>query len=173
MNKFNLIVSTYRFREEEAQDEVLDLLQTFGDDEAESEITDIKGIIIAETTMDPVEVIAKLKALVVSDPWRLRYVLRVLPVDVVVPMDLESIREAVQTHCAKIGPEDTFRITVEKRHNTISSKDVIDIIADQIPNKVDLEKPAWIILVEILGAQTGISVIRPHEMFSSVIEKRK
>ena len=66
MSEFNLIVSTYRFREEEAQDEIHDLLEAFGDSDAESEITDIKGIILAQTSLDPFQVVGRLKELVSS-----------------------------------------------------------------------------------------------------------
>ena len=47
--------------EEEAQDEILDLLDMFGDPDAESEITEIKGLLLAQTALDPFEVIEKLE----------------------------------------------------------------------------------------------------------------
>ncbi len=72
----------------------------------------------------------------------------------------------------KIG-NDTFRVTVEKRHNSLGSMQIVKAIAGQISNKVDLENPAWVILVQVLGGVTGVSVLRPHQIFSSVIEKRK
>ncbi|MDW0121293.1 MAG: hypothetical protein QOK81_01595, partial [Nitrososphaeraceae archaeon] len=80
MDGFNLIVSTYRFREEDAQDEILELLDKFGDQAAESEIIEIKGMILVQSSLDPFAVIDKLKELVVSEPWQVRYILRVLPV---------------------------------------------------------------------------------------------
>ncbi|MDQ4015457.1 MAG: hypothetical protein M3136_06795 [Thermoproteota archaeon] len=80
MDGFNLIVSTYRFREEDAQDEILELLDKFGDQAAESEIIEIKGMILVQSSLDPFDVIDKLKELVVSEPWQVRYILRVLPV---------------------------------------------------------------------------------------------
>jgi tRNA(Ser,Leu) C12 N-acetylase TAN1 len=33
--------------------------------------------------------------------------------------------------------------------------------------------PDWIILVEIVGRLTGISVLRANQIFSSVVEKRQ
>jgi tRNA acetyltransferase TAN1 len=172
LGKFNLIVSTFRFREESAQDEILEKLEIFGDPEAESEIIDIKGLILAQTSLDPLVVIDKLRELVALEPWQIRYVLRVLPVQVVIPTMLDSITTAARDLAPKIGNE-TFRITVEKRHNSLSSMQIIKTIASQISNKVDLENPGWIILVQILGGLTGLSVLRPNQIFSSVIEKRK
>ena len=50
---------------------------------------------------------------------------------------------------------------------------IIKAIADRINNKVDLENPDWVILVQVVGGLTGVSVVRPNQIFSSVIEKRK
>lgn len=171
MDGFNLIVSTYRFREEDAQDEILELLDKFGDQAAESEIIEIKGMILVQSSLDPFAVIDKLKELVVSEPWQVRYILRVLPVQVVVPTRLDTIRQAASKLTPKIG-NDTFRVTVEKRHNSLGSMQIVKAIADQISNKVDLDNPGWIILVQVLGGLTGLSVLRPNQTFSSVVEKR-
>jgi tRNA acetyltransferase TAN1 len=164
-------VSTYRFREEDAQDEILELLDKFGDQAAESEIIEIKGMILVQSSLDPFAVIDKLKELVVSEPWQVRYILRVLPVQVVVPTRLDTIRQAASKLTPKIG-NDTFRVTVEKRHNSLGSMQIVKAIADQISNKVDLDNPGWIILVQVLGGLTGLSVLRPNQTFSSVVEKR-
>ena len=172
MDEFNLIVSTFRFREEDAEDEILELLDKFGDPTAESEIIEIKGMILVQTSLDPLTVIDKLKELVASEPWQVRYVLRVLPIQVVVPTELDTISYAASKLITKIG-KDTFRITVEKRHNSLGSMQIIKAIADRMDNKVDLKNPDWVILVQVLGGLTGVSVLRPNQIFSSVVEKRK
>jgi tRNA acetyltransferase TAN1 len=165
-------VSTYRFREEDAQDEILELLDKFGDQTAESEIIEIKGMIVVHSSLDPLAVIDKLKELVTSEPWQVRYVLRVLPVQVVVPTRLDTIMQAARDLIKKIGNE-SFRVTVEKRHNSLGSMQIVKAIADQLSNRVDLENPSWVILVQVLGGMTGVSVLRPHQIFSSIVEKRK
>ena len=165
-------MSTYRFREEDAQDEILELLDKFGDQTAESEIIEIKGMIVVHSSLDPLAVIDKLKELVTSEPWQVRYVLRVLPVQVVVPTRLDTIMQAARDLIKKIGNE-SFRVTVEKRHNSLGSMQIVKAIADQLSNRVDLENPSWVILVQVLGGMTGVSVLRPHQIFSSIVEKRK
>lgn len=172
MDDFNLIVSTSRFKEEEAQDEILELLDLFGDQEAEAEITEVKGLLVAETLLDPLAVIEGLKKLVTEEPWRVRYILRAIPIEVVVPADLGEIKEAAKELASKIG-KDSFRITVEKRHSTLESIDVIKAIAGEIDSRVDLENPEWIVLVEIVAGHAGVSVLRPEQIFSSVVEKRR
>ena len=86
---------------------------------------------------------------------------------VVVPTRLDTIRDAARELITRMGNNDTFRITVEKRHNSLGSMEIIKAIADQINNKVDLENPKWIILVQVLGGITGIAVLQPNQIFSS------
>jgi tRNA acetyltransferase TAN1 len=171
LGEFNLIVSTSRFREEEAQDEILDLLDLFGDPEAEAEITEVRGLLVAQTALDPMQVIEELKELVAEEPWHVRYILRVIPVEAVVPAELGDIKGAAKGLAARIGT-DTFRITVERRHSPLESMDVIKAVAGEVEGKVDLEHPGWIVLVEIIGGQAGVSVLRPDQLFSAVVEKR-
>ena len=116
MSEFNLIVSTYRFREEEAQDEIHDLLEAFGDSDAESEITDIKGIILAQTSLDPFQVVGRLKELVSSEPWQLRYILRVLPSDEInasFESELDKLADAILELEGQIPPEIAWVIRVD------------------------------------------------------------
>jgi len=172
MKDFNLVVSTYRFREEEAQDELLDLLEQFGDPDSECEITEIKGLLLASTAIAPTDVVAKLKDLTSSDPWQIRYILRVIPIQAVVATDVRSIGQASVELASKIGSTEKFRVTVEKRHSPITSSEIISSVAEAIQRKVDLENPDWVVLVQVLGARTGISVITPQQVFSSIKEKR-
>ena len=172
MKDFNLIVSSSRFREEEACDEILDLLESFGDSEAEVELTEIKGIILAITKLDPLQVVDRLKKLAADEPWKIRYVMRVMPIEKVVPAELGDIQSAASILAARIKPEDSFRVTVEKRHSALHSIEIIESIAETVKRKVNLTEPDWIILVEIVGKKAGISVLGENQTFSSVIEKR-
>ncbi len=169
---FNLIATTYRFREEDAYDELLDLLAEFGDDSAEAEISKIKGIILAQTRLDPFSVVQKLKD-AVSEPWRVRYLLRVIPVEMVVPAGLDELTQAAVKLGGRIAESDSFRITVEKRHSQLHMSEIIDVIAEEIKRKVNLENPDWLVMIQILGSEAGVSVLKPDQIFSSTVEKRK
>jgi tRNA acetyltransferase TAN1 len=170
--RFNLLVSTYRFREDDACDEILDLLGRFGDHDAEAEPTHVSGLVLAFTAIDPLLVVEKLKALVAQEPWEVRYILRVLPVERVVPAELEDIQGAARELALRIGPQESFRVTVEKRHSPLHSREVIDYVADVVDRKVDLDNPDWTILVEIVGRDAGVSVLKKGQVFSAVLEKR-
>lgn len=173
LNDFNLVVTTHRFREEEAHDEILDLLESIGDADAKCDLTEIKGALLVRTNLDPVVVVEKLREIVSSEPWLVRYVLRVIPIMRVIRADQEEISRAAAEMCDRIGSNEKFRITIEKRHSSIASRDIIEEIASRVERTVDLENPDWIILVEVMGNLSGVSVLRPLGIFSSVVEKRK
>jgi tRNA acetyltransferase TAN1 len=174
IHSFNLITTSRRHLERRAKEELLAHLKRFGDSEAKAEITNISGILVAITKLDPFYVIAMCKDLIVSEPWQFRHTLRILPVEIVVASDVQDIRNAaIKLAQPKLQPQDTFRVTVEKRHTDISSREIIEEIAELIKNRVNLENPSWIISVEVIGTATGISVLKPNQIFSSVLEKRR
>ena len=49
----------------------------------------------------------------------------------------------------------------------MTSSDVISAIAKEIDNKVDCKFWIGLGLVEVVGGQTGISVIKPNQIFRS------
>jgi tRNA acetyltransferase TAN1 len=171
---FNLVVSTYRHREEDAQNELHGILELLGDPNPRSEITELVGILVGRTVLEPFDVVKRIKELVHNEPWRVRYILRLLPIELAITEDgLDSITNAAKRLASKIQKLETFRITVERRNTFLCSSEIIANVASEIDNKVDLENPDWIVLVEIIGKLVGVSVLRPYEIFSSVIEKRQ
>lgn len=172
LKAFNVIVSTYRFGEEDASDEILYLLENFGDAQAACEITEIRGILLVQTALDPFDVIRKLKTLASSEPWEIRHILRVIPISMVVSSEIREIAQGIKNIRHEMLEGDRFRVTVEKRHSILETKEVINAVASTIHNRVDLENPDWIVMVQIVGSQTGITILRPDQIFSSVIEKR-
>jgi tRNA acetyltransferase TAN1 len=174
LNNFNLIATTYRYREFDAIDEMLDLLDDIGDSDASFEVTNISGLITGKTHLDPFQVIEKFKSIIRSEDWRFRYVLRVIPIESVTNSNLSEIAmAAIELSKRKITSPDSFKLSVEKRHNSfLRSSELIRTIAKEIDNPVDLDSPSWIVLVEILGNVTGIAVIHQDQIFNSTFEKR-
>ena len=174
LNKFNLIATTFRYREFDAIDEMLDLLDDIGDSDAFFEVTNISGLITGNTHLDPFQVIEKFKDIVRSEDWRFRYVLRVIPIEsVTISNPSEIAMAAIDLSKRKISSSDSFKLSVEKRHNSsLRSSDLIRTIAKEIDNPVDLDAPSWIVLIEILGNVTGIAVLQHDQIFNSTFEKR-
>jgi len=171
---FNLLVTTYRHREYDALDELTLLLQRFGDESPILEIQKVSGIILAITNLNPFELTTKYKELLAEEPWQFRYILRSIPIERSFYTDLKNIEiEAENIVMKKLNKNDSFRITIEKRHTSLRSKEIISSIANKLSGyKVSLENPNWIILIEIIGNKTGISVLKEIDIFSSVMEKR-
>lgn len=174
LDKFNLLVTTFRYREFDAIDEILDLLDDLGDDNPIFDVTNISGLVTGVTHIDPLQVIDRLKGLVHDEEWRFRYVLRVIPVELVTDSNPTEIAlGAADLSKKKMISTDSFRVTVEKRHNsTLKSLDLVRTIAKEINNPVNLVDPKWIILIEVLGYVAGIAVLRRDQVFSSILEKR-
>lgn len=170
--KNTFIFTSYRGAENSAGSELYMLLTEFGDSKAKITRTEVSGVLTAETELSHQEVIDGLKKMMEHEPWRVRSILRLIPVEEIVGADVNQIVEAVQPKLVRIGEEETFRITVEKRHSDISRGDIIEAIASKTDRKVDLENPDWVILVEVVGVMAGVSVVRPPQILSIVKAKR-
>jgi len=168
----NLIVTCSRHFEEEASDEISNMLETLGDDEARVRNSDFSGIVIVDTSLDPFEVVDKIKAKILDEPWSIRYCHRVIPIQESTKTALDAIVKAVQEHINDMQPDDSYRITIEKRGSELSSKEIIDSVAGIVKNKVSLEKYDWNIIIEILGNLTGIAVLRDQDIISTLKLKR-
>lgn len=159
--------------EPETIDELRMILTLFGDENPEISKTDMSGVLTAKTRLEPFEIIKGIREKISEEPWSIRYCLRIIPIEQVVETSLEEISKQVFSLIKKFNESDTYRITIEKRNSDISTSTIISKIAEKIPNKVSLEKPEWIILIEIIGNETGISVLKSEDVFSLEKSKRK
>ena len=167
----NLIITCARHLEPETRDELNDILEDFGDSDAQISITSMSGILTAETKLDPIEIVRKIKEMVLDEPWSIRYCLRIIPIQKIIESKMEEIEEAISSMSQEILDGETYRISIEKRNSDLSSKEIITKIADKIKNKVSLELADKIILIEVLGNKTGISILKKSDVLS--IEKTK
>ena len=169
--KYNLLVTTFKYRESDALDELSELLDMLGDKEPSIEITSISGIILANTHLDPFQIVENCREMVRNEPWRFRYVLRIIPLEKICRAELTHIHNVVKQLCPKIGQNETFMVMIEKRHTKLHSKEIISTVTSDIDKKVSLDNPNWIILIQIVNRLAGISILRSNQIFSSVKEK--
>jgi len=167
----NLLVTTFKYRESDASDELSQLLDMLGDKEPSIEITPISGIILANTRLDPLQIVENCREVVRNEPWRFRYVLRIIPLEKICRAELTDIHNVVNQLCPKIGQHETFMVMIEKRHTKLHSKEIISTVTSDIDKKVNLGNPNWIILIQIVNRLAGISILRSNQIFSSVKEK--
>ena len=169
---FNLIATTSRGNERPMCNELLYLLKDeLGDAEARVAKTKIRGLIVAKTTLNPFEVIEKFRVILKEHPYEFRYALRIMPIEKVVSTNLEEIKRATSELATKIGETESFRVTIEKRYADLHTKDLIETAAAEIKQEVNLKAPDKILLIEVLGALTGLSVLKSTDILAVVKEK--
>ena len=167
----NLIITCARHLEGDTEDELIDILEELGDSDVKIAVSNMSGIITVETKLDPIEVVRKMKEMLLDEPWSIRYCLRVIPIQKVVETNIDEIEKRISSIKNQIEEKESYRILIEKRNSEISSKEIITKIANKIKNKVSLDHPDKIILIEILGIITGISILKNSDILS--IEKTK
>ncbi len=167
--KFNLLVSTYRNREDDCTSELWYLFRELGDDSIEVRRALVPGLLLVKTKLDPFEAAKRIGEIAKERPWDVRYTLKLTPIDVVTSDNEEEIRKAaVDIAIKKIGENETFRITINKRLSNLSSKKLIEEIAKEINRKVNLKDPDKVLQIEIIGKDVGIAVLKPGDIISIV-----
>jgi len=171
LKDFNLLATTSRGNEEDLCSEIWYLLREMGDEAVQVEKTGVTGLITVKTALSPFDVIGKLRDVLEKRPWEFRYTLRVVPIERVVRTDLGEIQRAATSLASKIREDETFRVTVEKRFTAFSSQEITEAAAVNVERKVDLKSPDKIVLVEVVGRLTGVSVIEPGDVMSVMKER--
>jgi tRNA(Ser,Leu) C12 N-acetylase TAN1 len=125
------------------------------------------GLLAAKTALDPRAVVRELRLLYQASPQVLRHTTRWVPVDAWTPPSLVAMREAVVNLAGRIGPAETWRITVEKRAGAAwHREEVIGALAPLVPAPVNLVHPDRILLVELFGDLVALAVLAPLEILS-------
>ena len=168
----NLLVTCARNLDTETKNEIGKILGEIGDQESEILNVGMRGILIVNTSIEPSKIIDWVKDKVVEEPWLIRYCLRMIPIQSVTETEMSKITKEVIKLKDVIQQNDSYRITIEKRNTDMSSSEIITEIAKIFPNKVSLNQPDWIVLIEILGNKTGISILKENEIFSLDKAKR-
>ncbi len=168
----NLIITCARSLESETKNEISKILDELGDQEPEILNVGMRGILMVNTIIEPSKIIDYVKNKMIEEPWLIRYCLRIIPIQMITETEIDKIKQNVIKLKDMIQKNDSYRITIEKRNTSISSNEIITEIAKIFPNKVSLNQPDWIILIEILGNETGISILKNDGMFSLDKAKR-
>ena len=168
----NLIITCARSLESETKNEINKILGELGDQEPEILNVGMRGILMVDTIIEPSKIIGWVKNKIVEEPWLIRYCLRIIPIQSITETNIDKIKQNVIKLKDSIQKNDSYRITIEKRNTSISTNEIITEVAKIFPNKVSLNKPDLIVLIEILGDKTGISILKDSELFSLDKSKR-
>jgi len=168
----NLIITCARNLESETKNEIKKIFDELGDQEPEILNVGMRGILMVDTIIEPSKIIDWVRNKIVEEPWLIRYCLRIIPIQSITETNIDKIKQNVIKLKDSIQKNDSYRITVEKRNTSISTNEIITEVAKIFPNKVSLNKPDLIVLIEILGDKTGISILKDSELFSLDKSKR-
>ena len=172
LQDFNLLISTSRRNEKNACSEIWYLLGEIGDKNSEATTTGIIGLTVAKTALNPKDVVRRLREILREKPWEIKYVLKIVPVEKLVPATIEDVAKASVELSKRIGEDEKFRVTVEKRRSNLSSHEIIEAVAKKVDRKVDLEDPDKIVLVEVVGQTIGLSLLESNDILSVEKERR-
>ncbi len=167
LKDFNLVVSTYRGRENDCISELWFFAKELGDNSLDASKTGLPALVVAKTSLDPEYLVEKAREAIFDKPWYFRYILKIVPIQKTIQATLEEIEEAALSLAReRIASGETYMVKVRKRLTELSRNDIIAAIAPKIDNKVDLENPDKIIVIEIIGDVAGISVLSPGRILS-------
>ena len=173
LGEFNLLVACPRDRERAAISEIRyfigDLLE---DSELKVSKTHISGLLTCKTSLDPFEVVQKLREFALENPYQFRFAIRFTPIEICVEANIEAIKGATRNLLEKIGEDETFRVTVRRRHTDLENMDVVVAVASEIKRTVNLDNPDKIVLVEIVSDTAGISVLEDESDVLSIMTMR-
>ena len=151
-----------------AEHEVRALLDEF---ESGFEITDATtpGLFLVAIE-NPKSVVTQLKQLP-ADSFEMTY--KWIPIEEWTPAELPDIAAAVASCSARLLPEDSWRLLLFKRgYQKHDAPTLIKKLTEPITHeKVDLHHPKKLIVVEIIGARAGISLLSSEE-YLDVNKKR-
>ncbi len=161
----NLIVTSAKGLEARASAEFKEIALLSGTRKFSVERSAYDGVLEVEAE-NPKALVKFLSEFVRSEPFKVRFIMRVIPVDGVVDTKMDQISRAVKELSSSISVGQTFRITIEARDSPYSDKELIDAIADIVDRKVSLDEPDRIIFLQIFGEYTTVSVLAPSDILS-------
>ena len=177
LTDFNLIVSTGRDFETQAQNELwFNLLAIGYENSIMINAPGIQGLILAKTKLPPRTLIRYMRScLLTKDSEYCQFIQKIYPIDIVVPTELDRIKvtalELISSHPVCQDPDSTYRISIRKRSTSLKTQEIIAAIADTVQHKVSLQDFVWSLQIEIIGNDTGIAILEAGDIFKPLSEK--
>ena len=167
----NLILTSQKGSEAKASAEFKEIALQHGLKKLHVEKSDFDGLLEVDIE-DPRGFIAFLRDYVRSEPFRVHFIQRIIPVDLVVDTTLDQIKDAAKQLGQQISESESFKIDVDERDSPYTRRQLIDAIAEVVDRKVNLEAPDKVLQVEILGEYSSLCLASPDEIISITKLKR-
>lgn len=131
--------------------------------------TEFYNVVLIQSDSNPLKIIRLLKntkTMVIS---------KIVPIEMVVRTRRDLISEKVLKLCKdKIKPNETFVVRGDIRgRGYIRSKEellssITQIIIEKLMLELNEENPDWVVQIEVVGENTGISVLNPDEIIKKL-----
>jgi len=167
--EFNFVATTYSNYKHELERELKALLHEFEPIVFLS--FNINSVTYGKLNGDPVKASERLWNLAHIDPWKIRRILRFVPIAFNCPLDVIKIKEIAKRLGNSMPSDASYKIEAEIRLSKITRNKIIEIIAEEVDRKVNLEKPDYILEVQIIDNSCGISVLKDRMIFKSLEAK--
>ncbi len=167
--EFNFVATTYNNYKRELERELKALLNEYEPIVFLSFNTN--SVTFGKLNGDPIKASARLWSLAYTDPWKIRRILRFVPITDNCPLDTVQIKNVAKKLGSYIPTSASYKIEAEIRLSKITRAKIIEIIAEEIDRKVNLEKPDFILEVQIVDNNCGMSVISDRMIFKSLEAK--
>jgi len=167
----NLLLTSQKGNEAKASAEFKEIALQRGHRKLHIEKAGFDGILEIEIENSR-DFISFMREYVRSEPFRVHFIQRMIPIDAVVDSTIEQIKEAAARLAPEILAGETFKIDIGERDSPIPRKELIDTIAAVVDRKVNLNSPDKVFQVEVLGEYTALAVVRPDEVLSITKLKR-
>ncbi|GAB4311146.1 MAG: THUMP domain-containing protein [Methanobacteriaceae archaeon] len=167
---FNFLVTLKGHKSEVAGEEVLGIEEIELELKKNEPILNIKdsefpNVLLIDLSMDP------MKALEILKKSNTTVISKMVIIDEVVRTRASLIKEKVlQIASQKIKPGSSFvvRCDLRGRKYIKSKNDLIKLISNELIENLNIEEnstdPDWVVQIEIIGEDTGISVSRPSDI---------
>lgn len=147
-------------------------MKLLGDPDAAMRWTFVMGIGIVHTSLDNRQVIHQCRELLHQGEIHFEFAVKWVPVDYWCWTDLETISQLIHEKVlTRIQPDESWAMRVNKRRwQAYHTIDIVSALAAQIDRKVNLSHPDKLVWVDIIGNDTAVSVLKPDEIFSAILE---
>ncbi|MEN6574446.1 THUMP domain-containing protein [Methanobacterium aggregans] len=131
--------------------------------------TEFINVVLVQLNMDPLEAAMKLK------DAQTTVISKVVPIEEVVRTRKDAILEKVLIIAGeKIEKNESFVVRCDLRGRSYfeSSEDLVSSVREELLEKLNLklneQNPEWVVQLEVVGENTGISILRPGELFKKL-----
>ena len=165
MFAYNLLVTFHGNQRGHSELEVRDRLKDLGAYVEKLDTCEVEGVFLVLASGDAKVMVSQLIRMCHEDPVGFQYSHHWVPIERWVPSERERIREVAIELGKGIGENESWMMHLHKRHFQEHHDDLIAYLTDPLNRgRVDLTDPDKILAVEILGKNTGLSLLTRHEL---------